>query len=77
MTAQYVRMLTMANATAGMAAELVRLHRIEENMHRLADDLDRETPNLAAVVASDIRDILDGHPERVAWNVRPGEDDRG
>lgn len=69
----------MPNATAGMAAELVRLHRIEENMYRLANDLDREPDNFAAVVASDIRDVLEGRPERVAWTEQAcesvGEDD--
>ena len=42
---------------------------------RLAADLDRESGehgNFAMVVASDIRDVLDGHPERVAWASEPG-----
>lgn len=43
----------------------------------LADDLDTETGehgNFAMVVASDLRDILAGHPEAVAWNrkLEPG-----
>lgn len=40
----------------------------------LADDLDTETGehgNFAMVVASDIRDILAGHPDAVAWNRKP------
>lgn len=45
---------------------------------RLATDLDRErgvVGNFAVVVASDIRAVLDGHPERVAWTSEPGGSD--
>lgn len=48
----------------------VEAQKVATDMGLLARDLDRESGTISPhVIASDIRDVLDGHPERVAWTT--------